>query len=126
MCTGNGRRLDRWSGRVPRFHLNLHALVTKQLDACPPMISPAGVAPEERLTSHRERVQENAHLARFVRGVPIPLTLLSFRTRTATADAGSVHHAQAAIDFSTLLLHTKLLPGWTMECPIWLDREISA
>jgi hypothetical protein len=82
--------------------------------------------PEERLTSHRERVQENAHLARFVRGVPIPLTLLSFRTRTATADAGSVHHAQAAIDFSTLLLNTKLLVGWTMECPIWLDREISA
>lgn len=82
--------------------------------------------PEERLTPHSERVQKNAHLARFARGVPIPLTLCTFRTRTTTADAGGVHHAQAAIDFSALLLNTKLLVGWAMECPIWLDREIAA
>ncbi len=100
--------------------------MAEELDACPPMNPSAPVMPEERLTPHRERVQENAYLARFARGVPIPLTLLSFRTRATTADAGSVHHAQAAIGFSALLLDTKLLVGWTMECPVWLDREISA
>ena len=101
-------------------------LVAQELHACPPMNPSAPIMPEERLTPRRERVQENAHLARFARGVPIPLTLLSFRTRATTADAGGVHDAQAAIGFSALLLDTKLLPCWTMECPIWLDREIAA
>jgi hypothetical protein len=101
-------------------------LVAKALHACSPMHPSAPVIPEERLTPHREWVQKNAHLARCARGVPIPLTWCTFRTRTTTTDAGGVHHAQAAIDFSALLLNTKLLVGWARECPIWLDGAIAA
>src|SRR5258706_15414468 len=35
LSTGKGRRLDGWSRSVPRLHLDIHALVTKELDARP-------------------------------------------------------------------------------------------
>lgn len=41
-------------------------------------------------------------------------------------DAGAIHHAEASIDFSTLLLNTKLLVCWTTKRPVWLEREIVA
>jgi hypothetical protein len=48
------------------------------------------------------------------------------RTGTTTAHAGTIDPTQASIGFSALLLDTKLLVGWTMQCPIWLDGESAA
>ena len=90
------------------------------------MLSTAPIPPKQRRGTNGEGMQEHADLARFYRGVTIPLTLLAQWAGPTTPDAGRIHHAQAPIDFATLLLDTKLLVGWTMKCPIWLDCEIAA
>jgi hypothetical protein len=51
------------------------------------------VMPEKRLTPDDEGMQEPTSLARLCRRTPIPLALLAQRTGTATANAGSIHHA---------------------------------
>jgi len=71
-------------------------------------------------------MQQDTDLTRLLGGSAQPLALLAQRTRAATVSARSIHDAQTAIGFSALLLDTKLLLGWTMECPIWLEREIAA
>ena len=71
-------------------------------------------------------MEQDAHLARFARFAAIPLALLAQGAGTTPTDTGPLHHAQAAIGFSALFLNTKLLIGWTMECPIRLDGEIAA
>lgn len=76
LSAGERCRPDGEGGRL-RLHPDHHLLVAEELHACPPVNLSAPVMPEERLTPHSERVQENAHLARFARGVPIPLTLLA-------------------------------------------------
>jgi len=42
----------------------------------------------------------------------------------ATADTGSIHHAQATIGFSASLMSNKLLVGRTTQGTIRLEREI--
>ena len=44
-------------------------------------------------------MQQETHLARLVRCTAIPLTLLAQWTGTTTANAGAIHHSQAAIRF---------------------------
>jgi hypothetical protein len=100
--------------------------MSHELHTGAPVRSATPVAPEKRSLPDDERMQEDAHLARLCRRPAIPLTLLAQLAGTTTANAGTIPYAQASIDFATLLLDTKLLAGWTMECPIWLDREIVA
>jgi len=101
-------------------------LVSHELDAGAPMNSAAPIVPEERGRTNLERMQQHTHLPRLRRSAAIPLTLLTQRTGAATAGPCSIHDAQTSIGFSTLLLDTKLLIGWTMKGAIWLDREIAA
>ncbi len=104
---GERGRRDMWSdsrwAHTP-LHLNLDALGTNEVDTGTSMLSATPIPPEERFIPHDERMQEHAHLARFFGGAAIPLALLAQRTRTTTADAGSIHDAQASISFFALLM----------------------
>lgn len=124
LCPGKGCGRDSRSGSVPRLHLDLHALMAKQLDACPSMNSSTPVTPEKRLIPDDERMQEDTHLARFARFAAIPLALLAERTGAATANAGGIHHAQAPIGFSTSLLESQRTACWTPQRPIRLERKV--
>ena len=117
---GDGSSLDQWRGQ----HTHLDVLVSHEALTRTPELSAAPILPEKRRGANGERMQEYAHLAGLVRVAPVPLALFAQRARTATADAGSIDHAETAIDFSTLLLHTQLLVGWTAQRPVGLEREI--
>lgn len=119
---GDGSSLDQWRGQ----HAHLDVLVSHEALTRTPVLSAAPILPEERHGGSSERMQEYAHLAGLVRFAPVPLALLAQGAGATPADAGSVDHAQAAIDFLTLLLHTKLLVGWTAQRPVGLEREIVA
>ena len=122
---GEDRASAGWrSGGWRQAHFE--ALMPHELDKGAPMFSAAPILPEQWCGVRAKRMQQHADLARFCRGVTIPLTLLAQWAGPTTPDAGRIPHAQAPIDFATLLLDTKLLLGWTMECPIWLDCEIAA
>ena len=109
--SGGGRR---------QAHLN--ALVAHELQTGTPMDSPAGVAPEQRSRPHRQRMQQHAHLPRLCGGGTIPLALLAQRTRAAVANASRIHHAQAAVGFSTPLLGMKRLFCGTTERSVGLEQ----
>jgi hypothetical protein len=106
--------------------MQLHALVAKQVDAGTSMNPSTPVTPLERFSPDHERMQQYTNLARLCGGAALPLTLFTQRTGRTTANTGTIHHTQTAIDFSTLLLDTKLLVCWTAEGPVWLEREIVA
>jgi hypothetical protein len=104
LCTGQGSRRKIWVGRETLLHLHFYALVTQQLHARPPMNPSTPVMPEKRLTPDNEGMQEHTDLTRLFGGAALPLALLAQRTGTTTVDAGAIHHTQAAIGFSTLLM----------------------
>jgi hypothetical protein len=110
MCplrTGQRRRRERWAGRETVPHLHFHALVTKQVHAHPSMVPTTPIIPEHRSRTDQQRMQQDAHLARLRGGAALPLTLLTQRTGTTTADAGRIHDAQTPIGFSAPLMHHK-------------------
>jgi hypothetical protein len=101
-------------------------LLAHQLDARPSVLPPTPVAPEQRIRTDDEGMQQHADLTRLGGSAAVPLTLFAQGTGATTTDAGRIHHTQAAIDFSTLFLDTKFLVCWTTEGPVWLEREIVA
>jgi hypothetical protein len=127
MSTRGPRQNDWWL--LLRRHTGLRkhhfdSLVTEQLDAGPPVYPSAPILPEQRSRTNDEGMQEDADLTRLCSGVAIPLALLAQGTGAATANAGRIHHAQAAISFSTLFLDAKLLACWAAKGSIWLEGEI--
>jgi len=69
-------------------------------------------------------MQQHADLARLCCGVAIPLALLAQRTGTTTANAGSIHHAQAPIGFSALFMRDQLLGSLATQRPIGLESKV--
>jgi hypothetical protein len=110
-------------GRL-RLHLDHHLLMAQKLDAGPAMLSAAPIPPEERRGTNGQRMEEHADLARLLCGMSLPLTLLAQRTGPTPADAGSIHHAQAAIGFSALLMRDQRAPSRAPQSPIRLEREV--
>jgi hypothetical protein len=104
----------------------LEAVVSHELHAGAPVLSAAPISPEQRCGTHPQRMQQDTDLARLRCGAAIPLTLLTQRTRAATANAGRIHHAQAAIGFPAPLLGRQRLPCWTAERPVGLERKVLA
>ena len=51
-------------------------------------------------------------------------TVRAFGPGAATANAGRIHHAQAAVSFSTPPLGRKRVPCWTLERLIGLERKV--
>ncbi|GHO80468.1 hypothetical protein KSD_82390 [Ktedonobacter sp. SOSP1-85] len=99
----------------------LHELLTSA-----PMLSAVPISPEQRRRTHPKWMQKYTYLARLRSSAAIPLTLLAQRAGTTTANAGSIHHTQASIGFSTLLMRVKLLVGRTPQCAIGLERKVLA
>jgi hypothetical protein len=105
---------------------HLEALIPQKPLAGSPMLSPAPVLPKKRRTSDGERVEKDTDLARLCGGMAIPLALLAQRTGTTTANAGAIHHAQAAIGFSAVFMREQVLASWTLERAIGLKREVGS
>ena len=126
LCARQDHVRDGWRSGGGWRQAHLKVLVAHELHAGTPMCSAAGVAPEERGRTKRERMQEHADLARLCRGVAFPLTLLAERTRAATANTGRIHHAQTSVSFPTPLLDSKRLPCRTPERSIGLERKVCA
>lgn len=99
-------------------------LVAQQLDVRTSMQSSTPIPEGERCLPNDERMQKNADLTWFGCRTAIPLTLLAQRTRAATVDAGSIHHAQTARSFSALFMRDKLLVSRAMQCPIRLEHKV--
>jgi hypothetical protein len=124
LCSGKGRRLDSEAGASGGTDLDHNTLLAYQLDARPPVESTAPVIPEQGSRTDDEWMQQHAHLAGLGGSAAIPLTLLAQRTRTATADAGGIHQAQAPVGLSASFVCRKRLTGWTTQRPIRLEGEI--
>ena len=88
------------------------------------MYSATPVLPEKRLNPDAEGMQEHADLTWLCCGVAIPLTLLAQPTGTTTADAGAIHHSQAPIGFSALLMREQGLVSRTAQRPIGLESKV--
>ncbi len=78
----------------------------------------------QRRGTNRERMEQHAHLPRFLRGAPLPLAVVAQRAGATTADAGCIHHTQASIGFSALLVRHKRLMSRTAQGPIRLEGEV--
>jgi hypothetical protein len=99
-----------------KLHSHFHMLVPKQLHAHPSMVP---TAPIMRSRTGAEPItngcEPHAHLARLRGCATLPLTLFAQWAGTTTADTGSIHDTQAAIDFAPLLLDAQFLVGWTAK-----------
>ena len=116
------REAGRSCGR--RWQAHLDALVSHELHAGASMRSPAPIVPEQGSRTHLERMQQHTDLTRLCRRTAIPLTLLAQGTGTTTAHAGAIHHAQAAIGFSALLMREQLLVSGATQRPIGLESKV--
>ncbi|GHO79597.1 hypothetical protein KSD_73680 [Ktedonobacter sp. SOSP1-85] len=90
------------------------------------MFSSALISPEERGRTNLERVQQHTHLTRLCRGTAIPLALLTQGTGTTTPSARSIHHAQAPVGFSALLMREQRLRSRTPQRSIALETKVRA
>jgi len=114
------------AGLAGRLQLHVDPLVAQELRACSPVKSPIPVTPLERSRPHGEGMQQHADLAWFLGGSALPLALRAQRTGAATADAGPIHDAQAAIGFSPLFMREKLLVSGALQRPFRLESEVLA
>jgi hypothetical protein len=69
-------------------------------------------------------MQQHTDLARLCSSGALPLTLVAQGTRTTTAKAGSIDHAQASIGFSPVFMREQLLMSRTEHRPIGLERKV--
>lgn len=111
-------------GRRRQAHLD--AVVLHELHTGAPVFSSAPIAPEEQIRTNGKRMERDTDLARLCGRAAIPLALLTERTETATLDAGSVHHTQAAIGFSALLMRSQFLVCRAPKRSIRLERTVPA
>ena len=102
---GGGR-----SGRHIRSHLDVQAAFM-EMETGVPLVSLVPVPPKQRSRSHRKRMEQHTHLARFVRGAAIPLAFLAQQTWTASTNAGPIDHAQTAIGFSAVFMRQERAPS---------------
>src|SRR6266705_2870485 len=120
LSAGKRRRPGGERGRL-RLHLDHHLLMAQKLDAGTAMLPPTPVPKDERRFPDHKRMQEHAGLARFPGVTAIPLTLLTQGTRTTTANAGTIHHTQAPVGFSTLFMRDQFLMSGTAYRAIRLE-----
>ena len=124
LCAGKGCRLDSQARSSGRPDLDLDALPAQELDTGASVDSTTPILPEERRIPNDKRMEQDAHLAWLARFAPLPLALLTQRTGTATADAGSIDDTQAAIGFSALLMRDQQLGSLATQRPIGLESKV--
>lgn len=109
-----------------RWQAHLDTLVLHELHTGASVFSSAPISPEQRGRTNLERMQQHADLAWLFGGAALPLALLAERAGTTTANAGSIHHTQACIGFSTLLMRDQLLVGRAPQRAVGLERKVLA
>ena len=123
--TGQRRRCDSSESAEARWLvLHLQPLVSHRRHARRGVGAPSHARGEAQHL--RLGVEQQAHLTWLFGGAALPLTLLPQRAGAATADAGCIHHAQAPIGFSALLVDTQVLPGRTTQRAIWLRGKVAS
>ena len=125
LCPGKRRRLDGWIDRDPGLHLDLHALLTKQIHACTSMVPTTPIPPGQGRRTDDEWMQQHTHPTRLGGGSAMPLTLSPAGTGATTANASRIDHAQATVGFSAPLVRNKRLPGRTAQRSIRLEGIVS-
>ena len=100
--------------------------MAQKLDAGPAMLPPTPVPPEKRRFPDHKGMQKHTDLAWLCCGSAIPLALLAERTGTTTANAGSIHHAQAPVGFSALLMREQRLVCRAPKRSIGLENKVLA
>jgi len=115
-----------WRSDGGRRQAHLDVLVPHELLTSAPVLSAAPISPEQRRGTHRQRMQQHTHLARLRGSAAIPLALLAQWTGTTTANACSIHHAQAPIGFSTVFMRDQLLVSGATQRPIGLESKVLA
>ena len=123
LSAGKRREPDGECGRL-RLQLDHHLVMAQKLVAGPAMLPPTPVPPEQRSRANPERMEQDTHLTWLCGGAAVPLTVFAQRSRTTTADAGSIDHAQASIRFPAPLLGDQGLLCWTEQRPVRLEGKI--
>lgn len=101
-------------------------MLAMQTQASVPLVPSVPVSPEERCRSHRKRMEQDAHLARFSCCAATPLALLTQQAGTAVANAGGIDHPQTAITLLTSFMRDQHVACWTSQGPIRLERKIGS
>ncbi len=70
-------------------------------------------------------MEQQTDLTRLGSGAALPLTLFAQRAGAATANAGRIHHAQAPISLTALLVGTQGLPSRATQCAIRLGNKVA-
>lgn len=91
-----------------------------------PLVASRPVSPEERSRADGERMEQDAHLARFGRGPAVPLALFTQGARTTVANAGRRDDPQAAITLAAVFMWNQHLACRTSQRPIGLKRNVGA
>jgi hypothetical protein len=122
LSPGNRRR-GRSSGFLESwFHLDLKMLAM-QTQAGVPLVPSWPVSPEKGSRAWRQRMKQDAHLARFGRGMPVPLALLAQGTWTAIATTGRIDHPQTASAFWTALMRDQCVARRALKGSIRLEGK---
>ena len=118
------RRQRVWAELVGQADLDFYPLVAQELHASAAMLSAAPISPQERGRTHLERMEQHTDLARLFGGAALPLTVLPQGAGAAAADAGCIHHTQAAIAFGALFLRKETGCGWTVQGAVRLEGKV--
>src|SRR6266705_2629180 len=120
------RRRGRSRGPLESWlHLDLQVLAM-QTQAGVPLLPSVPVSPEEGSRAYRQGMKQDAHLARFGRGPPVPLALVAQGTRTAVTNAGGIDDPQAAITLSTVLVRDQHVACRTSQGSIRLEGKVGS
>jgi hypothetical protein len=120
------RRRGRSRGPLESWlHLDREVLAM-QTQAGVPLVPSVPVSPEERSRAYRQGMKQDAHLARFGRGPPVPLALVAQGTRTAVTNAGGRDDPQAAITLSTVLMRDQHVACRTPQGSIRLEGKVGS
>ncbi len=105
--------------------MNLHLLVSEQLQAGPAMSPPTPVSPEQGGGSNRERMQQHAHPTGLLGGLSMPLARLAQGTTSTLANASRIHKPQAAIGFRAVFRRREGLPSGATQGAIRLEHKVA-
>src|SRR5262249_37197471 len=123
LCARKDHGGGRHSGNR-RCETDLHALMAREPEAGPSMVSATPIAPQQGGGADLKRMKQQTDATRVGCGMAMPLALQTLEAITTVADASAVEHAQAAIVFAALFRGTQGLALWTEQRPIRPEREV--
>lgn len=124
LCTGehDRRRWGMWLSSGGFSHV--HPLAPQQLHAGPALRSARPVPPEQWGRAACAGMQQDAHPARMLGQVAVPLTLRTLRASATVGEPSLIDDAQATVPLPTAFLWEEHLSCWARHRPIWLEGKI--